>query len=185
MNILGSSSRFLHPPSLWATSMTSWLSWPSSERSPTPLMVLYGPFQSWTSLTSHLSSNPFETWTRHVSTCPLRPPRFLRPQRHLEPHKGRPHPHHPLPLPPHLPIRRIGAPIALNVTSAPAWATWRLSASSRRSCSVKWLSLRLLQLPLPLPHLRTLPKCPQKLHRLHLSPQQVLFTLPPLFFFFF
>jgi len=46
MNISRSSGRFHPPPSLWTTSMMSWLLWPSSERFPTPLTKLYAPSQS-------------------------------------------------------------------------------------------------------------------------------------------
>ena len=40
------SSRFHPHPSLWPTSMMSWLLWPSLERFPTPSMTLYAPSQS-------------------------------------------------------------------------------------------------------------------------------------------
>jgi hypothetical protein len=46
----------------------SWLLWPSSGCSHTLLMMLCAPFQSWTSLTSHQSSNPSGTWIRLTPT---------------------------------------------------------------------------------------------------------------------
>src|ERR1700755_2683116 len=136
MNKSELSSRFHPPPSLWTTSMMSWLSWPSSECFPTPLTTLYAPSQSWTSLTSSQSSNRSETWTRHAATSLERPQHSLHTQSHKRRLKGCPiRPLLPLshPLPPHhLPLCRIGV-ITLNATSALALVTVRPSASSRRS----------------------------------------------------
>jgi len=133
---LESSSHSHPPPSLWTTSMMSWLSWPSSERFPTPLMTLYALSQSWTSLTSSQSSNRSETWTRRVPTSLGRLQRFLHTQlyrRRRKSHLQR----HPLPLPfplslHHLPPPRTRA-IAPNATSALALAIVKPSAFSRRS----------------------------------------------------
>src|ERR1700730_13151443 len=121
-----------HPPSLSTTSMMSWLLWPSLEHSHTPLMTLYALSPSWTSLTSNLSSNRSETWTRRATTSLLPPLRSLRPQLHPDPPKTRPHlAHHPtLLLPRARPL--LGTLSAPNACSALALATLRRNASSKR-----------------------------------------------------
>src|SRR5260370_2697847 len=120
MNTSGSLSRSHPPPSPWTTSMMSWLSWLSSECFPTPLMMLYAPSLSWTSLTSSLSSKHLETWTRHVAICLEHLQRSMQPQLPRRHHKGHltchPCPHHP-PYPPHHPLLHRSTPHTLNPTS--------------------------------------------------------------------
>ena len=139
MNISGPSSRSHPPPSPWPTSMMSWLLWPSSERCPTPLTMLYAPSQSWTSLTSSQSSNHSATWTRCVATSLEHRQHSLHCQPHKKGPKGclkRP----PLPLshphpPHHLPLRRIGA-ITINATSALALVTPQPTSNTAQSAQV-------------------------------------------------
>ena len=81
----------------------------------TPLMTLSRPFQSWTSLTSNLSSNRSETWIRLAPTslAPLLPSLLhqLLPDRVLR-HPTSPSPPHPLLPPLTLPPVLQAAPFA-------------------------------------------------------------------------
>ena len=174
MSRSGSLSRFHPPPSLWTTSMMSWLLWPSLGRSHTHLMMLSGPFQSWTSLTSSLSSNRSETWIRLAPTSlALQLPSLLH--QHLPDRVPRrptsPSPPHPLPPPLTLPAV---PQVALFASFAPLLVMLRPNASSSSVSFVVLTPLHHLQLPLPphrLSHLQT-PHSPPQLH------QQVPF-LPP------
>jgi hypothetical protein len=98
---------------------------------PTPLMMLYTPSLSWTSLTSSLSSKHLETWTRHVAICLEHLQHFMQPQLLKRCHKGHLgcHPclHHSL-YHPHYPLLHRVRAVALNVTSALTLVTLRPSA---------------------------------------------------------
>ena len=150
------------------------LSWPSLGCSHTLLMMLSGPFLSWTSLTSSLSSNHSETWIRLAPTSlALQLPSLLH--QHLPDRVPRrptsPSPPHPLPPPLTLPPL---LQVALFASFTPLLVMLRPNASSNSKSFVVSTLLLIPQLPLPphrLSHLQT-PHSPPQLH------QQVPFLLP-------